>query len=45
VSDLTWLFIAFLAVWGGIGGYLFSVMARQKRIEARLRALELERRH
>jgi CcmD family protein len=40
VSDLTWLFIAFLAVWIGIGAYLLSVGARQRKIDRRLRELE-----
>jgi CcmD family protein len=45
MSDLTWLFIAFGAVWAGIGAYLLSVTTRQKKIEARLRELEHARRH
>jgi CcmD family protein len=36
VSELTWLFVALLAVWIGIGGYVISVGARQKRLERRI---------
>ncbi len=40
MSELTWLFIAFLAVWAGLGIYLFSLSARQKRLERRLSDIE-----
>ena len=40
MSELTWLFIAFLAVWVGLGLYLFSLGARQKKLERRLKDLE-----
>ena len=36
MSQLTWLFVALLAVWIGIGGYVISVGARQKRLERRI---------
>ena len=36
MSQLTWLFVALLAVWVGIGGYVISVGARQKRLERRI---------
>jgi CcmD family protein len=36
VSDVAWLFVAFLAVWIGIGGYLLMVGARQRKLERRL---------
>jgi CcmD family protein len=36
VSDLGWLFVAFLAVWIGIGGYVLTIGARQRRLERRL---------
>ena len=34
--NLTWLFIAFLAAWAIIGLYVFSIAARQRRLEERL---------
>jgi CcmD family protein len=40
MSDTAWLFIAFLAVWIGLGVYLFSLGTRQKRLERRLKDLE-----
>jgi len=40
VSDIVWLFIAFLAVWVGLGIYLFSLGTRQKRLERRLEDIE-----
>jgi CcmD family protein len=40
VSDITYLFIAFLAVWMGIGGYLVTLGVRQKRLERRLHELD-----
>jgi CcmD family protein len=40
MSNLTWMFIAFLAVWIGIGAYLISLGARQRRIERRLQELK-----
>jgi CcmD family protein len=39
MSDLTWMFIAFAAVWIGLGAYLFSLAARQRRLERRLEEL------
>lgn len=36
MSDVAWLFVAFLAVWAGIGAYLASLAARQRRLERRL---------
>jgi CcmD family protein len=39
MSTLTWMFIAFAAVWVGIGGYLLSIALRQKRLEQRMEAL------
>jgi CcmD family protein len=44
VSDVAWLFVALMAVWLGIGGYLLSLGLRQKKIERRLKELESERR-
>jgi len=40
MSDLAWLFIAFSAVWVGLGLYLFSLGSRQRDLERRLRELE-----
>jgi CcmD family protein len=40
VSDVAWLFIAFMAVWVGIGVYLLTLAARQKRLERRLADLD-----
>ena len=40
MSDVAWLFVAFLAVWIGLGAYLFSLSARQSKLEARLKDLE-----
>ncbi len=39
MSDTAWLFIAFAAVWIGIGSYLATIAARQARIERRLERL------
>jgi CcmD family protein len=36
VSDIAWLFVAFVAVWIGIGGYLLVLGARQRKLERRL---------
>ncbi len=43
MSDVAWLFIAFLAVWIGIGGYVFSIAARQRKLERRLEELDRRR--
>ena len=40
MSDLAWLAFAFLAVWAGIGAYLWSLGARQKRLERRVAELD-----
>jgi CcmD family protein len=40
VSDLAWLFVAFSAVWLGLGLYLFSLSKRQRDLERRLEDLE-----
>jgi CcmD family protein len=39
MSNEAWLFVAFLAVWIAIGGYLWSLNARQRRLERRLSEL------
>ncbi|MGH2748251.1 MAG: CcmD family protein [Actinomycetota bacterium] len=36
MSDLAWLFVAFSAVWVGIGAYLLSIGMRQRKLERRL---------
>ncbi len=40
MSDVAWLFVAFMAVWVAIGAYLLSISARQKKLDQRLRQLE-----
>jgi len=39
VSDLGWLAVALLAVWAGIGGYVFILGRRQSELERRLSEL------
>jgi CcmD family protein len=39
MSELSWLFVALLAVWAGIGLYVVSLAARQKHLERRLEEL------
>jgi CcmD family protein len=39
VSNETWLLVAFLAVWVAIGGYLWTLASRQRRLERRLSEL------
>lgn len=43
MSDIAWLFVAFAAVWVGIGAYLLSITARQAKLERRLRELDARR--
>jgi CcmD family protein len=40
VSDVAWLFVAFAAVWGLIGGYMLSIGVRQRNLERRLKELD-----
>lgn len=40
MNDVTWLFVAFAVVWLAIGGYLYSLAARQKRLEQRISELD-----
>lgn len=40
MSEVAWLFIAFSAVWIGLGLYLFSLGKRQRDLERRLKDLE-----
>ena len=39
MSELSWLFVALLAVWAGIGLYVLSIAVRQKHLERRLDSL------
>ncbi len=43
MSDLTWMFLAFFAVWVLLGLYLASLGARQRKLENRVDALERTR--
>jgi CcmD family protein len=43
MSEVAWLFIAFMAVWIGIGAYLMSLGVRQRRLEQRLEVLRANR--
>lgn len=36
MSDVGWLFVAFMAVWIALGAYIASIATRQKRLERRL---------
>jgi CcmD family protein len=45
MSDVAWLFVAFLAVWIGIGGYLVTIASRQRRLERRVEELDARARH
>jgi CcmD family protein len=40
MSELTWMFIAFSAVWIGIGGYVLSLGVRQRKLESKLEELD-----
>ena len=44
MSNLAWLFLAFLAVWVGLGLYLLSIAARQRKLEERLEELRTRQR-
>ena len=39
MSDVGWLFVAFMAVWVALGAYTASIATRQKRLERRLEEL------
>lgn len=39
MSNLAWLFVAFMAVWLGLGLYLLSIGLRQRRLEERMREI------
>ncbi len=40
MSDTAWLFAAFMVVWVALGAYLYSIAARQKKVDERLRELD-----
>ena len=39
MSETGWLFVAFMAVWVALGAYLYSISARQKKVDRRLEEL------
>jgi CcmD family protein len=43
VSDVGWLFVAFLAAWGIIGVYVILLGNRQRKLEDRVDALDRSR--
>jgi CcmD family protein len=43
MNEVAWLFLAFLAVWIVIGTYLYSLGARQRRLEQRVKSLDSPR--
>lgn len=40
MSETAWLFVAFMVVWIALGAYLYSISARQKKVDRRLAELE-----
>jgi CcmD family protein len=40
MSETTWLFVAFMVVWVALGAYLYSISARQKKVDQRLSDLD-----
>ena len=40
MSDVAWLFVAFMAVWVSIGAYVLSIGLRQRALERRLKQIE-----
>jgi CcmD family protein len=40
MSETAWLFVAFMVVWIALGAYLYSISARQKRVDKRLEELD-----
>ena len=40
MSDVGWLFVAFMVVWAALGAYLFSISIRQKKVDRRLEELD-----
>ena len=42
MSETAWLFVAFMVVWVALGAYLYSISARQKKVDKRLEELDRE---
>lgn len=40
MSETAWLFVAFMVVWVALGAYLYSIAARQKKVDRRLEELD-----
>ena len=40
MSETAWLFVAVMVVWVALGAYLFSIAARQKKVDQRLSELD-----
>ena len=40
MSELAWMFVAFSAVWVGIGIYVLSIGLRQRKLESKLEELD-----
>ena len=40
MSETAWLFVAFMVVWVALGAYLFSISARQKKVDRRLEEMD-----
>ena len=40
MSDTAWLFVALMVVWVALGAYLYSISARQKKVDRRLEELD-----
>ncbi len=40
MSEVAWLFVAFMVVWAALGAYLYSISARQKKVDRRLDELD-----
>ncbi len=40
MSEIGWLFVAFMVVWVALGAYLVSISVRQKKVDRRLEELD-----
>ena len=40
MSEIGWLFMAFMVVWVALGAYLLSISVRQKKVDRRLEELD-----
>jgi CcmD family protein len=40
MSETAWLFVAFMVIWVALGAYLYSISARQKKVDQRLSDLD-----